>query len=341
MTSSRPSEAGKGSEVAQVSVALCTFNGAEFLSEQLDSILNQSQPPAEIIISDDGSTDQTLAIVASYLERDPVENRGVRLRLLEPVGRQGVAVNFERAIAACSESVIALCDQDDLWAPDKLTRLTSFLDDRPECLLVHSDALLVNHNGISLGYTLLDALRVSAADRLRIHSGGALALLLRRNVVTGATTIFRRELFSLAQPFPRGWIHDEWLALTAAVGGGVDLLDAPLIDYRQHDRNEIGARKLSLRIFRERFFGSRATRNQQILVRSEALLERIHGWATPLPKEIVVACTEKLEHERVRSGLSTARVLRLWPILRELSTGRYTRYGNGVGDAIRDVLQSA
>ncbi|MBK5237552.1 MAG: glycosyltransferase family 2 protein [Actinomycetales bacterium] len=341
MPDPNPGEARQAIVPASISVALCTFNGEKYLAAQLDSIIGQTLPPTEIVISDDGSTDGTLAIIASYVARSTESARGIQIRALEPIGRQGVVANFDRAIAACSGSFIALCDQDDVWVDDKLARLTSFFQAHPECLLAHTDALLVDSQGQSLGHTLLSALRVTAADKARIHSGGAQALLLRHNFVTGATVMFKRELFSRVRPFPPGWIHDEWLAIAAAVTCGIDLLDEPLVLYRQHGSNEIGAQKLTLRILGTRFFGSRRDRNQRLLLRSQSLFDRVQRWEPALPVEILDACAQKLEHERVRSALPVSRTLRFRPILRELSTGRYGSFGNGLGDALRDGLQSA
>ena len=78
-------------------------------------------------------------------------------------------------------------------------------------------------------------------------AGGALAALLRRNLVTGATVVVRRDAATAALPVPEGWIHDEWIAVTCALGGGVRLLPEPTIDYRQHGANQIGVRRLTLR----------------------------------------------------------------------------------------------
>ena len=324
-----------------VSVALCTYNGEKYLKAQLDSILLQSLLPSEIVISDDGSTDATLSIIADFVARSTSGDIGVRITLLEPAPRQGVAANFQRAIAACSGALIALSDQDDLWRENKLDRLVSFLQSHQRCLLVHSDARLVDEYGYPLGHTLLTALRVSAADKELIHSGAALTILLKRNIATGATVLFRRELLARALPIPQGWIHDEWLAMTAAVVGGVDLLDEPLVDYRQHGSNEVGAQKLTMRILRTRFFGSRRDRNQQLLLRSQSLWNRAQDGKQKVPAQVLSAFTGKLEHERVRSCLPNSRLRRVMPIIREVATGRYGRFGNGLGDALRDGIQSA
>ena len=324
-----------------LSVALCTYNGEKYLKAQLDSILAQSLVPSEIVISDDGSIDATLSIIGDFVSRSARGELGVRITLLEPALRQGVAANFQRAIAACSGTLIALSDQDDVWREDKLDRLVSFMQSHPRCLLVHSDARLVDAVGHPIGHTLLSALRVSTEDKELIHSGAALTLLLKRNIATGATVLFRRELLARALPIPQGWIHDEWLAMTAAVVGGVGLLDEPLVDYRQHGSNEIGAQKLTMRILRTRFFGSRRDRNQQLLLRSQSLWNRAHEEESKVPAQILSAFTEKLDHERVRNYLPKSRLGRVVPITREVATGRYDRFGNGLGDALRDGLQSS
>jgi hypothetical protein len=341
MTDSDSSAPSQDADAVTVSVALCTFNGEKFLKPQLESILAQTFAPEEIIISDDGSTDQTLSIIADFVGRSAAGDISARITLLDPAPRSGVAANFQRAIQACSGSLIALSDQDDLWRDDKLARLVSYLNIHPSCMLVHSDARLVDRNGASLGHTLLTALGVSPRDKRLIQSGDALTVLLRRNVVTGATVLFRRELLAWAVPIPAGWIHDEWLAMTAAVSGGVGLLDEPLVDYRQHGSNEIGAQKLTLRILLTRFFGSRSDRNQRLLLRSQSLCNRAISEMPIVPMRTMTLFIDKRDHELVRSALSSSRVKRIVPLLREVATGRYGAFGNGLGDALRDGLQSA
>ncbi len=324
-----------------VSVALCTHNGEQFIAEQLLSILSQSTPPAEIIMSDDASTDATVelaqGVVATFLSENPEIT--TRFRILENVRPLGIAANFERAISECSADVIALSDQDDVWALRRLERLATVFEGRPELLLLHSDAQLVDESGSPLPNTLFEALEISKTMRDEIHGGGAFALLMKRNLVTGATAVFRRSLFELATPFPAHWVHDEWLAIVAAALGQLDVIDEQLINYRQHGSNQIGVRKLSVMAKIRRLREPGAARNLSLLERATALADRFVAMSDVIPQAHVDAALLKLTHERRRSSLSVHRFRRLVPIARQLARGDYSRFGKGRLDALRDLTQ--
>lgn len=318
---------------ASVSVALCTRNGEAYIGAQLASILAQTVRPAEIVLSDDGSTDGTVA-----LARQQLAGSGVALTVIENAVPLGVTANFAQAILACTHPLVALSDQDDEWMPDRLERAIALFEARPDLELVHGDATLVDGAGRDLGATLFEALGVGPTQVTAIHGGAALELLLRRNLVTGATTMIRRSLAERATPFPDAWVHDEWLAVVAAAAGRLDVVDAPLIAYRQHGSNQIGVARLGLVGKLRRMLEPGAARSARLLRRAVQLAERF-AVLEGVSDEQRAAVGEKLAHERVRSALSRHRILRLVPVLRELGTGRYHRFGRGPADAVRDVLQ--
>src|ERR1700761_4532631 len=104
-----------GNSGNKISVALCTFNGELFLRQQLASIQQQTRLPDELLVCDDGSSDQTLTIVREFAASAPFP-----VKLFENEQNLGFAANFERAIRLCEGSLIALCDQDDIWYPTRL-----------------------------------------------------------------------------------------------------------------------------------------------------------------------------------------------------------------------------
>jgi glycosyltransferase involved in cell wall biosynthesis len=325
----------------KISVALCTHNGEAFVGQQVKSILDQAYPPNELVLSDDASTDGTVEIVESVVRQwkaaHPVAN--LDFRILRNTAALGVTANFEQALAACSGDLIALSDQDDVWNRERLTIMVAELGNRPALLLLASDALLVDDQGVSIGRTLLDTLRVSSAERQAVHAGNGLAVLLRRNVVTGATTLIRRDLVKMAQPFPLAWVHDEWLAMIAALAGDFDLLEQALVDYRQHGGNQIGATRLGLGGRISRLCASRTARNERLLARAIALHDRAAAFQPPLPKGAMAQIDAKLSHERMRSSLPAARLRRIKSIVRGWRAGGYTNYGLGMQDALRDLVQ--
>lgn len=322
-----------------VSVALCTHNGERFVERQIDSILAQSRLPDEVVLSDDHSTDNTVDLVKATFSRHLKRGHALpRLVLLENPVALGVARNFEQAIAAAGTELVALSDQDDIWRPDRIEAAVAQFADRPTLLLLHSDAQLIDEVGNQLAGTLLDALEVPRAVRQKIHAGEAFDELMKRNLVTGATTMFRRSLAGLAFPIPESWLHDEWLAIVAAAVDGVDLLPECLIDYRQHGDNQIGVHKLPITGKLRRIVESGFERNRRLLARASVLSDRFERMAV-VPAERAQAARDKLQHETVRSSIPGSRLRRGPTVLRELRTGRYQRFGRGLADAFRDLVQ--
>ncbi|TFD29412.1 glycosyltransferase family 2 protein [Cryobacterium cryoconiti] len=325
----------------RVSVALCTYNGLAFIEEQLQSILGQTAPADEIVVSDDGSTDGTPAavdrIVAAWQHEHP--GQPVTLRVLRNPAPLGVTANFEQALAACTGELIALSDQDDVWPPERLSLLTAEFRVRPGLQLLHTDARLVDEIGRPTGRTLLATLGVSAAEQAAEHEGHAFDLLLRRNIVTGATAMLRRGLVAQARPFPAAWVHDEWLAMVAAATGEVDLLARPLLDYRQHAGNQIGASSLDAAGKLGRLRAPRTARNARLLARAQALQARA-AQLQPAPSADALALIDaKAAHERRRSTLPALRAARVASVFAGWRAGDYRRFGLGLQDVLRDLVQ--
>lgn len=212
--------------VPAISVVVATFNGATFLKEQLDSILTQTLPPTEVIVSDDGSTDGTITLVEQYQQQYP------QLRLLK--NDTGVPLrfvgNFCKGMEATTGTHIALSDQDDIWLPEKLQQLYAAMKDAP---LVYSDSLLVDEKGLSLNKRMSDIRNQLPYHDPLMYAIGAWA--------PGHTMLFKRSLFDWAKPFPQMVTHDFWLGFAATCQGGIHYVNEPLVLYRQHATNAIGA----------------------------------------------------------------------------------------------------
>lgn len=200
-----------------ISVCLASYNGEKYIAPQLRSILSQLPPDAELIVSDDASSDATRSIVSSFAD--------VRLRLVDGPCR-GVVANFEHAISLSRGDVIFLADQDDLWLPEKVTAVLSFLEAHPSCQLVLHDAVLADAS--------LNTLAPSFFAYRRVKKG--LWQNLLRNSYTGCCMAFRAGLKSTALPFPKDIeMHDWWLGLVAEQQGVSAFLPQPLILYRRHE----------------------------------------------------------------------------------------------------------
>lgn len=319
-----------------VAVALCTHNGARFVDEQVASILAQSTPPTELVLSDDASTDDTVARVERL-----VRDSRVTLTVLRNEVPLGFVKNFEQAVAAASSDLIFLSDQDDRWHPNRVERTVAEFAAHPRALAVHSDAALIDADGSPLGRTFFEAVEAGRSELDALRDGGAFGTLLRRNLVLGATLAFRRELLESALPFADGWVHDAWLAVVAAAlnPGGVRVIDEPLIDYRQHGANLIGAAERSLWSKFARLREPRSPRNDRLLLAASSLVERLS--ILPVSPEVAASAEENLRHERFRSSLPVSRWKRVGPVLSEWRSGRYRWSPYGAAGVLADVLQGA
>lgn len=329
-------------EQLTVSVVMCTHNGMEFIEEQLESILSQTRQPYELIISDDNSTDGTLDFATAYVKERKnadLSLSNLKFRAISNIPGLGVTKNFERAISFAQGELVALSDQDDIWITDRLQQVTQEFELNPHLVLIHSDAMLVNEHNESLNLTLFESLRASKKELDTINSANPLKVFLRRNLVTGATTIFRKELFHLAAPFPQELLHDEWLGLVASsTGKRIKVLRSPLIRYRQHSRNQVGASKLGIRHAIGRIVFPGKKRNEILFARAQAISNHPAIVEKALPKS-KISIQDKLEHEQVRSDYPASRLKRFPLVLKEVKTNRYSQFGLGFQDVLRDLLQ--
>lgn len=330
-------------DAPSISVALCTHNGAAYLREQIRSICEQTLVPDEIVLSDDASSDESVKIAVEEVATRAVGGVPV-LRVLQNATPLGVTANFEQAIRACTGELIALCDQDDVWRHDRIERIAGEFARGSELLLLHSDARIVGATGQPLGHTLFEALAVQRMERQLLHSGRAFEVFLRRNLVTGATAVLRRSLLHAALPIPKWWLHDEWLGAIASCIGRVGVLEEPLIDYRQHAHNLVGARRFRWRVAVERVLSSRQAANSFRTHKIEALLERVTtlaGSGHSIDPGKLKLVHGQLTHQLFRVHLPTGRGARIIPIAREITKGNYQRFGPGLRVAVADLLQRA
>lgn len=317
------------------SVALCTCNGERFLSEQLASIAEQTHLPSELVICDDASEDATLRIVEQFSKSAPFE-----VRLYQNASRLGVTKNFERAIELCTGKMILLADQDDVWATHKLERLMREFALNPEVGMVFSEAERVDEALRLLPGGLWDAVRFTAGERRLARQGRMLEVLLRHAAVTGATMAFRADLRNVVLPIPEIWIHDAWIALLIASCADVVAIDEPLIKYRQHASNQIGARRKGLDYYlRETKSLSRSTYYSDELQRYRDAFVRLSAIPQSESRADALSMFEgKLRHLETRSKLSPKKWLRLPVIIKELLLLHYFRFSYGWRVSIKDFL---
>jgi glycosyltransferase involved in cell wall biosynthesis len=323
-----------------VSVALCTYNGEKYLVGQLQSFLRQSLLPAEIVVCDDASADETIRIVRDFAAASPVP-----VRWQVNPENLGSSRNFERAIVRCAGDIIVLSDQDDVWRPDKIARIVETFAARPRAGLVFSDAEVVDRELNSLGYTLWQSMGFGPARQRAMRApGGALRVLLKHTAVAGATMAFRAGLRPLLCPIGDGWIHDEWIALLSAGAGEIVAIPEPLVLYRQHGGNQIGGLR---RTAFDRAGAVRATGRDSATARIRSLARQYReaagrlaqfagnaGGAVPLDPLL-----EKIAHLETRARLrGGGRLPRTGLAVTELAKGGYHRYSAGWASFLKDVF---
>ena len=327
------------------SIAMCTYNGARFLSEQLESIAAQTLSPDEIVICDDVSADATTEIVRDFASRTPIP---VRLFINEQ--NLGSTRNFARAIGLCQGQLIALSDQDDVWLPQKLERLAAMFDRQPGAGMVFSDAEVVDEKLCARGPTLWNQIGFDATVRQRFLRGQTFEVLLPGWTVTGATAAFRSTYRDLILPIPTNlsMIHDGWIALVIAAVAEVALIEEPLIKYRQHAAQQIGAPERAARSTPLRI---KSLDGLQAAMRHENSYDALITIGEQVKERLLSRCADfdcgdalsrldqRLAHLRTRSRMPGTSFSRLAPVFRELFAGRYHRYSTGFRSAAKDLFR--
>ena len=361
----------------RVSIALCTCNGARYLPAQLQSIARQTRLPDQLVICDDLSSDDTLAIIADFSRTAafPVEVRRNALNL-------GSTRNFEQAISFCTGEIIVLCDQDDLWRPEKLLAMEAAFGASPAAGLVFSDARIVDENSASTGHYLWQSSGLVRGLRTQAEKGELFKVLLTDSRVTGSTMAFRASLKSLILPIPPAWVHDEWIALLASAVAPYVMIDKPLVDYRQHAAQQVGPVPFTLpeqvkpvfkrhrvrrshyaemtakfQLPRERLAQERLARESLASespareslasesLASEGLASEGLAQESPAqraapgcPPRYITALQEKIDHMQALSDLPEARWRRPPIVFREVASGRYQRCSRGWITVAKDLL---
>ncbi|NDA62509.1 MAG: glycosyltransferase family 2 protein [Chitinophagia bacterium] len=207
-----------------ISVVMATYNGKNFLAEQIDSLLAQTYSNIEIVICDDASTDGTSLLLAQYAAKYS------HIRVYHNKENIGFIRNFERAISLSSGSLVALCDQDDYWYPEKLSIQFKSLGNAD---LVYCDSQICDKNLVSSKQTIS-----TISNCLSYNSCLQQAVFCR---IYGNTMLFKKSMLQGGLPFPTMIPHDWWIAYLASCKAGIVFCNRVLVKYRQHDQNLIGA----------------------------------------------------------------------------------------------------
>lgn len=211
-----------------ITVVMATYNGANYIAAQIDSILGQTLVPDEIIVCDDASSDETITILKKYQERGQIQ-------LYQNQVNIGVVANFKKAVSLAKEgNDIAFSDQDDIWLPNKLEILSAAMgeivkNDQP--CLVYSDLVLVDRNLKQINASFWNELNHQ-------HHQHCFSTLLFGNFVTGCSVLINQSMRSYLLAMPNeNILHDVWMAFIGYGLGNVRAISKPLVLYRQHEKN--------------------------------------------------------------------------------------------------------
>lgn len=216
-----------------ISVAMATYNGAQYIEEQLESIRRQTRQVDEIVIVDDGSNDNTVELVRDYAGKYP--ECGIRLEQND--ANLGYKKNFHKAISLCKGDITFLCDQDDCWFENKVEKMCGFLEERPEIGVISSAFIQMDGAGNK-------GERKSAYQR-KMNEGELVCVpiedLVFHNISQGCAMAMQKEVKELfLKQFDETIPHDWIINVIAAIAKKCYYWNVPMFFYRIHDNNTIG-----------------------------------------------------------------------------------------------------
>ena len=219
-----------------ISVAICTFNGEKYIRQQIDSILCQTMQVDEIVICDDRSSDNTIAIVREIAANNP----SIDFHIETNASTLGVRMNFEKALNLCSGDIKFLSDQDDIWLPEKVETIYNFFLSHSDISVVFSNATFVdgNNNPISK-YSLFESIGLDEYGLNLYDSGFQLNIFITAARVWGATMAIRKNVICNFD-YPTVHYHDYILAIEALLNNSLGYIKTPLMNYRLHESQQGG-----------------------------------------------------------------------------------------------------
>ena len=219
-----------------ISVAMATYNGEKYIAKQIDTILNNLSENDELIISDDGSTDNTVKIINEFNDS--------RIKLLKGPGK-GIKKNFENAICNCKGDYIFLSDQDDVWDEKKIEAVMNIFDEKNAMVVVH-DAEIVDCS-----------LKTTEKSFFSYRkSGKGIIKNILKNTYIGCCMAFDSKIKNKIIHIPDNIeMHDQWIGIIGEIYGDNYFLDKNLIKYRRHESNNSQMKHYRLwKMLRNRFF---------------------------------------------------------------------------------------
>lgn len=204
----------------RISVAIATYNGGKYIKEQIDSIIENLEENDEIVISDDGSTDNTIEIINLYEDE--------RIKIIQGP-RDGVKKNFDNAIKACSGKYIFLSDQDDIWEKGKVEKVLKIFKSNEKCLCVVHDSCVFD--------TVTNEIIIESFYNYRKSGAGVIKNIIKNSYI-GCCMAFDSSMKKYILPIPNDIdMHDQWIGILCETKGKSIFIKDKLIKYRRHSDN--------------------------------------------------------------------------------------------------------
>lgn len=223
--------------IDEIAIILPTYNGENFVGEQIDSIIGQTYTNWNLYVRDDGSTDNTVKIIKDYEKKDS------RIHLMETGKNLGVKKGIFHMLEHIQASYYMTCDQDDFWLPNKVENTYNLMKEKENekniPLLVHTDLKVVDENLNVIHPSMFAFQKLSK----KVDSFFQLAI---QNNITGCTVMINEKLKNILVYDSHMLMHDHWMGLVAAAFGKIYFLDEATILYRQHGNNSVGAKEMNL-----------------------------------------------------------------------------------------------
>lgn len=325
----------------KISVVLCTYNGEKYITQQIESILNQSILPDELIISDDCSSDSSVEIVSNFASKHPAT-----VRFIQGDKNLGFIKNFEKAISLADGEVIFLSDQDDVWSANKIETMLLLFIDHENVGLVYSDAILTDSELEPTGRTLFESRK-----SLMLNKPRTAPMLIKEVGINGCTMAFRSNLKELVFPIGEGWGHDHWIAFIAHTVMDVTPVCQSLMYYRRHEDSAgndplleggrvkawlVGINRVSVNEYR------------RDLCRWQVMFQRLHEieekrsmtWINYTNLDVYLReCGRRTELAQLRMRMKKkGRLNRFSDIFDIFSSGSYHQYLHGMKSLAKDLL---
>ena len=228
-------------EDLKISIAMATYNGEEYLEEQLSSLIHQTRPPDEVVVCDDGSSDLTIEILKKFKEKAPF-----KCKLVQNECNKGTGTSFELAIKLCTNEIITFCDQDDIWDSAKIEKIQILFSNNPSVDFLLMNASVIDNTGVDLGYTLWEQRRFNIHSQNLFREYDQFKEIINYDITTGMSTAVRKRTIEKVGLRPTTLNHDAWYIPFASLMGSKGLLvDENLVQYRQHPLQQYGSRRES------------------------------------------------------------------------------------------------